>query len=208
MNQIKAMPEQEKFEHTFEMVDLYQKNVLPFVEAHLGPAERHNLHAIWQAAIAPIRQDDGDYKRYASAHSNWLWIAHCSHNTLAEMLSSDEVLEYKRMLLRMYKQQRDNPNLAILRLLKAHVTLARLLLYEMQWMTPITVAKCSRSEVVCVVPECKVLKTSGTDRICRVDCQNVGRAFSSQMYNLRRVTVLKNHGCTITLTPIVNHKQG
>jgi hypothetical protein len=38
--------------------------------------------------------------------------------------------------------------------------------------------------------------------VCRVDCQNIGKAYARKVYHLMRVTILSNHGCTITLTPI------
>ncbi len=202
MVDLKPMPEREKFLHAFEMVSMYQKNVLPFVEHHLGFGEMHNLRSIWQAAIGPIREADSDQDKYVQAYSNWLWIAHCSHNTLADELSRDDVLEYKRLLLRIYKRQKNTSRLFILRMLRMHTFLSKVLLYEMQWMTPVELTNCSRSQVTCVVPHCKVLQTSGTERICRVDCQNIGSVYARQLYNLKRVTELNNHGCTMTLTPV------
>ena len=115
MNRLKAMPEREKFQHAFEMVRLYQKHVLPFVESHLGYSEMHNLRSVWQAGIIPIHEKDTDQDKYSQAYSNWLWMARCSHDAMADQLSSEEVLEYKRLLLRLYEQKVNNPNLAILR---------------------------------------------------------------------------------------------
>jgi hypothetical protein len=205
MDNLRPMPDLEKFQHALDMVDLYQKHVLPFVEEHLGFAEMHNLRAIWQAGIGQIREDDSDENKYIQAYSNWLWVAHCSHNTLAEQLSSEGVLEYKRLLLRLYIQKMDNLDLFIPRALKMHKSLAKIMLYDMQWMTPMEIVSANRLQVTCLVRHCKILQTPGTDRICRVDCRNIGTAYAKQLYNLKRVTVPANHGCTITLTPIQNH---
>ena len=202
MENLKPMPEREKYRHVLTMVDMYHKHVLPFVESHLGYEHMHNLRSIWQAAIAPIHESDSDDDKYVRAHSNWLWVARCSHNELAEQLSKDQVIEYKRLLLRLYKGQIDTSNLFILRLLKANTAIASALLYQMQWMTEIEITSANRSEVMCTVHECKVLKIPGTVRICRVDCQNVGSAYARKLFNINRTTVLSNHGCTITLTPM------
>jgi hypothetical protein len=113
MDKLKPMPEREKFQHAFEMVQLYQKHVLPFVEEHQGYAAMHNLRSVWQAAIIPIHDTDSYHDRYEQAYSSWLWMARQSHSTLATQLSREEVLEYKRLLLRMYEQQAHAPNLAI-----------------------------------------------------------------------------------------------
>ncbi|MGE5123566.1 MAG: hypothetical protein ACM3H7_03555 [Acidobacteriaceae bacterium] len=196
------MPNREKFQHVFEMVRLYLKHVLPFVESHLGYSEMHNLRSVWQAAIIPIHEYDSDQDKYDQAYSNWLWMARCSHDTLADLLSSPEVLEYKRMLLRLYEQQLDNPNLAILRLFRAHTNLAKALLYDMQWLTPIELTSSSKTEVTCVVRQCKIRRIAGTDRVCRVDCQNVGREYAHRVYHLKRVTIQSDEGCSISLTPL------
>lgn len=202
MNQLKMMSEREKFEHVFEMVRLYLKHVLPFVESRLGYSEMHNLRSVWQAAIIPIHEKDSDPDKYERVYSNWLWMARCSHDAMADQLSSEEVLEYKRLLLRLYEQQLNNPDLALLRLLKAHTTLAQSLLYEMQWLTPMGPTIYDKDSVTCIVHNCKILKIAGTARVCRVDCQSVGKAYARRFYHLKRVTIPSDHGCTISLTPI------
>ena len=203
MDKLKPMPERVKFQHAFEMVRLYQKHVLPFVEEYLGYAEMHNLRSIWRAAIIPIHEGDPDTDKYNQAYSNWLWMARCSHDLLAERLSSEEVMDYKRLLLRLYEQQLDNPDLFILRALGAHTALAKALLYEMQWLTPMELTSQSKGEVACTIHDCKLLQTPGAERVCRVDCQNVGTAYARKVYHLKRVTTPANHGCTITLAPII-----
>lgn len=202
MDELRPMPEREKFQHAFETVRLYQKHVLPFVESRLGYAEMHNLRSVWQAAITPIHEGISEPAKYVQAYSNWLWMARCSHDALAEQLSTEEVLEYKRLLLQLYEQQLNNPNMAILRLLGNYDALAKALLYEMQWLTPIELTSVSKEKVTCVVQDCKILQTPGTIRVCRVDCRNVGRAYAGRIYHLKRVTVPSDHGCSITLTPL------
>jgi hypothetical protein len=202
MIKLKSMPDREKFQHAFEMVRLYQRHVLPFVEKHLGYSEMHNLRSVWQAAIIPIHEDDSDHDKYERAYSNWLWMARCSHDTLAEQLSSAEVLEYKRLLLRLYEQQLNLPELAVLRLLKAHTALTKALLYDMQWLTPIEITNVSIAQVTCVVKDCKILQTPGTERVCRVDCHHIGTAYARSVYHLKRVTTVSEHGCTFSLTPL------
>jgi hypothetical protein len=202
METLRPMPEREKYQHADEMVRLYQKHVLPFVESRLGYAEMHNLRSVWQAAITPIHEDDNDQDKYAQAYSNWIWMARCSHDALAEQLSAEEVIDYKRLLLRLYEQQMNNPNLTVLRFLKNYAGLAKEMLYEMQWLTPIELTSLSNEEITCVVQDCKILHTPGAIRVCRVDCRNVGTAYARRLYSLKRVTMPSDHGCTITLTPI------
>lgn len=199
---LRTMPDKAKFEHVFEMVRLYQKHVLAFVEHRLGYDEMHNLRSVWQAAIIPIHEQDGDQEKYAGAYNNWLWMARCSHDALADQLTTEGVREYKRLLLWLYEQQLDNPDLAILRLLRAHGALAKALLYEMQWLTPIELTGWSKAEITCMVNDCKILKIAGTGRVCRVDCQNVGTAYARKVYHLKRVTTPFDHGCKISLSPL------
>ncbi len=201
MDKLRAMPEKEKFQRVFEMVRLYQKHVLPFVESHLGYQEMHNLRSVWRAAIIPIHGESSEKRKYEQAYSNWLWMARCSHDAMADQLTSPEVLDYKRMLLKLYERQLNYPELALLRLLKAHKSLAKEMLYEMQWLTPIELSTCTNAEVTCIVHNCKIRKIAGTDRVCRVDCQNIGRAYAHRLYHLKRVTTQMDHGCTISLTP-------
>jgi hypothetical protein len=202
MEKLRSMPEREKFQHAFEMVRLYQRHVLPFVEQHLGYAEMHNLRSIWQAAIIPIHEEIPDFEKYNQAYNNWLWLARCSHDLLAEKLCGEEVLDYKRLLLRLYEQKLNNPDLFILRALGAHGSMARALLYEMQWLTPLEITNFSKGEITCVIHECRLLLTPGVERVCRVDCQNVGAAYARKAFHLKRMTTRSNHGCTIKLTPI------
>lgn len=207
IDKLKTMPDREKFKRVFEMVRIYPKYVLPFVENHLGFSGMHNLRSVWQAAIIPIHESDTDLDKYERTYSNWLWMARCSHDAMADELSGEDVLEYKRLLLWMYEQQLDNPDLAILRMLKAHTQLAKAMLYEMQWLTSIELSSCSDGEVTCVVSDCKILKTAGTYRVCRVDCQHIGRVYARQIYHLKRVTVPIDHGCKISLSPLDNQRR-
>jgi len=202
MNKLKPMPDREKFQHAFGMVRSYQRHVLPFVEERLGYAAMHELTSVWQAAIAPIREDDPDHQKYECAYSNWLWMARCSHDFLADLLNREGVADYKRLLLQLYKRQYDNPDLAIYRLFGNHTTLIRAWAYEMQWMTPIELTNNSTPQVTCVVNNCKILQTPATERICRVDCRNVGMVLAHKVYHLKRVDTIADHSCTITLTPL------
>ena len=204
MDKLKPMPEREKFQHAFDMVKLYQKHVLLFVEERLGYAAMHNLRSVWQAAIIPIHEADSYHDKYEQAYSSWLWMARHSHSTLATQLSTEEVVEYKRLLLRLYAQQAHNPNLAIFHLLKANAAIAKALLYEMQWLTPIESIEISKTQVTCEIHDCKILQTPGVEQVCRVDCQHVGRAYASKVYHLKRTTTLADHNCTIILTPLAN----
>jgi hypothetical protein len=201
MNRLKSMPEREKFQHAFEMVRLYHKHVLPFVEKHLGYAEMHNLRSVWQAAIVPMHEKDPDTEKYNHAYSNWLWMARCSHDLLSERLSAEALSQYKSLLVRIKEQQLDNPNLFFLCKFKAHSMLAKNLLYEMQWLTPLKLANQGKEEVTCTIHACKIVQTPGTERVCQMDCQSVGTAFALKVYHLKRVTFPASHGCKIILTP-------
>jgi hypothetical protein len=202
MKQLRPMPNREKYQHAFGMVNMYQKRVLPFVEERLGYEARHELNSVWQAAIMPIHKDDPDDQKYESAYSNWLWMARCSHDFLADLLDRKGVADYKRLLLHFYKRQYDNPDVPIYRLFRNHAALARAWAYEMQWMTPIELTDHSRTQTTCTVHNCKILQTAGTERICRVDCRNVGITLVRKGYHSKRVDTVADHGCTITLTPL------
>jgi len=202
MDIIAPMPDREKFQHVLEMVRLYQKHVLPYIEQHLGYAEMHNLRAIWRAAMNPIHENDPDLEKYNLAYSNWLWMARCCHDLIAEKMSGDEVFDYKRLILSLYVKRLNNPDLFILRAIGAHTSIARALLYEMQWITPLEIMHVSKEKVTCEVADCRLLLTPGVERVCRVDCQNVGAAYARKAYHLRRITSRSHHGCTITLTPL------
>ena len=161
----------------------------------------HELRSVWQAAIIPHRENGSNLRNYESAYSNWLWMARCSHDYLADLLEHDEVVDYKRMLVQLYKHQQDNPDLAIYRMFGNYTALAKAWAYEMQWITPIESLTKNKTHFVCVIKECKILQTPATERVCRVDCRNVGSHLASKVYHLERTTVPVNHGCTITLTP-------
>lgn len=201
MDKLKPMPEREKFQHAFELVRLYQKHLLPFVEKHLGYAEMHNLRSIWRAAIIPIHEHDAEIEKYNQAYSNWCWMARCSHDLLTERLNDEEMQDYRRLLLRIYEHQLDNPNLFLLRRLRAHNALAKALLYEMQWLTPVELIEHNKDEVTATIKDCRLLQTRGTELVCRLECQSVGAAYARKDYHLNRVTIPENHGCMIALTP-------
>jgi hypothetical protein len=201
MDSQKPMPTREKFSHAFGMVRLYQKHVLPFVEQRLGYGAMYELKSVWRAAIAPIRESDPDQVKYQRAYSSWLWMARCSHDFLADQLDREGVGDYKRLLLKSYKHQYDKPDLSLYRMLNWQTPLIKAWAYEMQWMTPIEIASQSPEKAICEVHDCRILRTPATERICRVDCRNVGTELAYQVYHLNRHTRLVNHGCTITLIP-------
>jgi hypothetical protein len=202
MTKIRRMSDKEKYHNAFNMVRLYQKHVLPFVEERLGFAAQHELRSVWLAAMTPIRQTDPDQKKYEAAYSNWLWMARSSHDFLADLLKHDEVIDYKRLLMQLYKRQVENPDLVIYRMFGSHTALVKTWAYEMQWITPIEKISTSDGQFTCFVKECKVLQTPATARICRVDCRNVGSNLARKVYQLQRKTKIVNHDCTMTLTPL------
>jgi hypothetical protein len=202
MDLIRQMPDREKFQHAFGMVRMYQKHVLPFVEERLGYAAMHELRSVWQAAIIPTHEAVADLQNYEAAYSNWLWMARCSHDYLADLLEREGVLEYKRLLLQIYKQQQDNPDLAIYRMFRNYTALAKAWAFEMQWITPIETISRNKDQFTCVINNCKVLQTPATERVCRVDCRNVGSNLLRKIYHLQRQTLAVDHGCTIILTPL------
>ena len=187
MNKIRPMPDREKYQHAFSMVRSYQKQVMLFVEERLGYEARHELGSVWQAAITSIRRDYEDDRKYEAAYSNWSWMARCSHDFLADLLDREGVADYKRLLLRRYSLHHDNPSLSILRLFKNHAALAKAWAYEMQWLTPIEITSSSKEKVICTVHDCKIRQTPSTDRVCRVECRNVGSALLRNVYRLKRV---------------------
>ncbi len=207
MDIIRQMPDKDKFQRAFGMVRLYQKHVLPFVEERLGYAAMHELSAVWQAAITPFHNEDPEYKNYEAAYCNWLWMARCSHDYLADLLSREEVVEYKRLLMQLYKHQQDNPDLAIYRMFENFTALAKAWAFEMQWITPIESMSKGKDQFICVVNNCKVLQTPATERVCRVDCRCVGSNLARKVYHLERQTIAVDHGCTITLTPLDDRDQ-
>ncbi len=202
MDKIRPMPDREKFERAFGMVRLYQRHILPFVEERLGFDAMHELRSVWQAAIMPTKRDDEDEKNYESAYNNWLWMARCSHDFLADMLDRNEVLEYKRILLQLYKHLQDNPDLAVYRMFRNYTALVKAWAYEMQWITPIDTFSKGEDQFTCVISNCKIRQTPATERVCRVDCINIGTNLARRVYHLQRSTVPSDQGCTITLTPL------
>ena len=201
IDKIKKMQDRDKFVHAFAMVRMYQKHVLPFVEDRLGYAAMYELSSVWQAAIAPTQISMPDQKNYEAAYNNWLWMARCSHDYLADLLDHDEVVNYKRLLLQLYQHQQDNADLAIYRMFGNYHALAKAWAYEMQWITPVEMISKSQNQFTCVVNNCKILQTPATERVCRVDCRNVGTNLARKVYHLQRHTIAADHGCTITLTP-------
>ena len=201
VDQIRQMPASDKFQKAFGMVRMYQKHVLPFVEERLGFAAMYELGSVWQAAITPTHAEHPAQKNYEAAYSNWLWMARCSHDYLADLLSHDEVVQYKRLLLQLYKHQQDNPDLAIYRIFGNYHALVRDWAYEMQWITPIEATHSDEDEFTFTVRYCKIRQTPAMERVCRVDCRNVGTHVARTVYHLQRQTELVDHGCTITLTP-------
>jgi hypothetical protein len=200
MDNLKVMPVRDRFRQAFEGVRLYQKRVLPFVEQRLGYAAKHELESIWQAAFSPIHDSDSDEEKYARAYACWLWMARSSHDLLADHLDREGVADYKRLLLRSYKRQHHSPNLAIYYWLDQPTSLLKSWAYKMQWITPIAITHNGAGKFVCEVRNCKVLQTPAMERVCKVDCWNVGTELAWQVYHLERHTSPVDHGCRITLT--------
>jgi hypothetical protein len=207
MTRIKRMSDKDKYLHAFMMVRLYQDHVLPFVEERLGNAALHHLRAIWQAAMMPVRKADPDEKKYEAAYNNWIWMARCSHDFLADLLKRDEVIAYKRLLLQLYKRQQDNLDVAVYRTFGIHSALVKAWAFEMQWITPIEKISQTDGQFTCYVKGCKVLQIPASARICRVDCRNVGSYLARRVYHLERKTKIVNQDCTMTLTPMEDEEE-
>ncbi len=202
MDSMRNMSEREKYRRASGMSQLYQKHVLAFVEERLGPIALHELSSAWQAAVIPNLEAIPESKKYDCAYSNWLHMARCSHDFLAELLDHDEVIDYKRLLLQLYLRQQDNSDLALYRMFGNSNALVKAWAYEMQWLTPIAGITKAKDQYTCVVNNCKILQTASTERVCRVDCIHVGTNLARKIYCLERRTMQVDHGCTITLTPL------
>ncbi len=204
MDRLRPMPDREKYTHALGMVRLYQKQVLPFVGQRLGYGAMHELESVWQGGVVHVRESYPDEEKYQRAYNNWLWIARCSHDFLADQLDRDGVGDYKRLLLQSYKCQHDQPDLLLYHMLNRRASLIKAWAYEMQWMTPIEITNQEADQAICTVEHCKILQTPATERLCKVDCWNVGTELAYQVYHLKRQTHLVNHGCTITLTAVTD----
>jgi hypothetical protein len=129
-------------------------------------------------------------------------MARGSHDFLAGRLSGEEVMDCKHLLLQLYVQKLNNPDLFILCALRAHSNLVKALLYKMQRLSALELTSYSKKKVKCAVPDWKLLQAPSVERVCRVDCQNVGAASTRKVYPLKRITIPTNHGCTIVLASI------
>jgi hypothetical protein len=201
MFEIRPMPDRVKYQRANDMVRLYNEHILPFIQERVDYNAMYSLRSLWRAGIVAIHESDTDHHQYERAHSNWLWVARCSHDFLADQLDREGVADYKREVMKLYVEQRDRPLLEIYRMFENHTVLAKALLYDMQWITPIPAVTQIGDRVLCEVKVCKVLQVPGATRVCRVDCINVGTSYAKSLYNIKRTTVLSGTGCKITLSP-------
>ncbi len=202
MYEIEPMPEKVKFQRAFDMVSSYKEFVLPFVQERLSYNSMHSLRSLWRAGIVSIFEHDTYRDNYERAFSNWLWIAHCSHDFLTDQLDNAGMADYKRLVMKMYIEQQNDTMVSVYRLFRNHSALAKMLLYAMQWITPLTSIQQDNGKVTCEVKECKVMLVPGATKVCRVECVDIGTSLAKSMYHIHRATELNNNGCMITLTPM------
>jgi len=126
-------------------------------------------------------------------------MARCSHGLLAERFPIEKIMDYGHLLLQLYVEKLNNPDLLILRALRAHSGQAKSLQYEMQWMTTLELTSYPNQDVNYAIPDWKLLQTYGVECVCRVDCQNISAAYTRKVSHLKRLTIPAHHRCTIIL---------
>jgi hypothetical protein len=79
---------------------------------------------------------------------------------------------------------------------------AKELAYQLQWITPFSVAEMNRERALFDIPRCKILDYPDTDDLCNIGCQSIYPTWIAEQLKVKMDFDPQGKSCTCLATPI------
>ena len=208
MTTLKEMPTGEKYALTLANMKLAQSFAVDFVREHISGEAVDELRDIWRQGVAPVPDAATDAEKYEIAYRNWAWVAKNNFRFVRRHMGREGLATFIRADVEALKREYENASLRLLALVRAvspglafSMTMSRMI-YQLQWLTPFSVAEPEKNTVVCSIPRCKVLDYDGMEDVCEIGCQVVYPAWTAEQFKVKMSPMPRGHSCVVTLTPI------
>ena len=208
MPKFKEMPYKEKYALAEENVEFLKGFVLPFVRSHLGDGAVVDLQNVWNEGVQAIPEAGSFQQKYEAAYSNWTWLAKSDFNFIRENLGQDGLEKFQQEEVQALKKKNAGPAVAFLGFVRkiapgyAFLMASKEFSYQLQWITPFTVAEMSKQKAVFDIPRCKILDFKGTGGICTIGCQGIYPTWTADQFKVKMEFDRNGRSCKCILSPI------
>jgi len=208
MNAIKVMPDQEKYTMVSDFTRSIDKFALPFFRDQAGEAVEEALIKAWQGGTIAIPDSATDQEKYEIAYENFIWKASKVYELLREELGEESIDQYVQIEIDYLIRENDSLAVKMLSMIKkisprlAFNLVANQLTYQMQWITPYTIAEKSERKLVLDVAHCKVLDYPNSEDICLIGCQRATTGWVAEQFEVNLDFDRQGQRCTCTATAL------
>lgn len=208
MENIKVMPDNEKYDIVLDYIKLTKALTSTFVKGHVGDQAVSELEKIWQEGIKPVPDEALPEEKYEIAYGNWIWVGKCNINFIRKHLGEEGVAQYERDEVEALKRKNTNPSLYLLSLIRAispqtaFKMTVKEYAYQLQWISPFSVSEVSNQKAVFDIPRCKVLDYPETEELCNIGCQRIYPRWVAEQFKVKMDFDRQGHSCTCILAPL------
>lgn len=208
MPKFKEMPYKEKYELAEENVEFLKGFALPFVRNQLGDQAATELQNDWNEGLQSIPKTGSFKEKYETAYSNWIWIAKSDFNFIRKKLGKDGLKKFHHAEVEALKKKNAGPAVSFLSLVRnivpgyAFVMASKEFSYQLQWITPFTVAEMNRQKAIFDIPRCKILDFKKTGDICNIGCQSIYPTWTAEQFKVKMGFERNGRSCKCILSPI------
>ena len=208
MAEIKKMSYKKKYSCVQKSIELDYQYIPSFVQRTLGGDAVYKLRNTWQERLRNIPGDMPAEEKYERAYSNWIWIARNTYSFIRERLGESGVEQFERAEIEELKRKYSGMTIYALNTIAlvspgfASMMITKQLLYELQWLTPVTISELTQNKCVVRVPRCKVLDFPGTSDLCHIGCEKTYSIWMAEQFHKSIKTERQGRGCTKIITPL------
>ena len=207
MEKVKEMPYEEKYAKVTDNMEFDETFILPLVRRQLGDQAAAELKRTWQEGIKPIPEGTSFKEKYEIAYGNWIFIAKSAYSFIRKQMGEEGIKKFERAEVDALKRKNTGPALFLLGLVRvfspgsAFTMTAKQMLYQLQWLSPLSVQELTRDRAVVNIPRCKILDFPETEDLCLVGCQGSYPTWVAEQFKLKMAFDRQGNSCTCTLTP-------
>jgi hypothetical protein len=208
MVKFKEMTDEVKFSMVQDNINHFERFGPQFIKSQLGDQAAVEHQEIMRSGCNAIPDNKAYMEKYETAYANFIWMARNNFKFIREKMGKEGIEHFKRMQVKELKQKNAGVGLFFLNLIRAispgtaFVMANKEFAYQLQWITPLTLPKCSKNKAVFDIARCKILDYKDTEDLCRIACQKIYPKWVAEQFKAKMVFKPNGNSCKCTVTPL------
>jgi hypothetical protein len=207
MSEVKEMPYSERYAHVLDAIR-HDDFIPPFLEKRLGKAAADEFRRICEAGMRSVPADAPPEEAYEAAYANWMHLGSTAFSFVEERMGEEGIEEFLRADVEELKHENSRLSLLLLGAVRAASPdaafdmVARKLAYDFQWLTPYSIEKPNKHEMVMHIPHCRLLDFPDSERLCLYGCRHAYPQWLAEQLKVKMEPRRQGTSCTIRFNPL------